>query len=281
MHVRELFDLHGRTALVTGGGRGIGRHLALGLAEAGADVLVASRRLGACEEVARVIEGHGRRAAARACDLARPEEVDALAAWAIAEAGRLHVLVNDAGVIWGAPTLEFPMHGWDRVFGVNVRALWQLSQRVARHMRDAGGGAILHVTSISARRGAEESAEPAIAYGASKGAVEALTRDMAVKLAPHNIRVNAIAPGPFDTEMMDYVRGDVQRWREFHRQVPMRRSGLEEDIKGVGVFLASDAAAFVTGTTLVVDGGTLAAGGARFPGPDAERGPVSGRIEER
>jgi NAD(P)-dependent dehydrogenase (short-subunit alcohol dehydrogenase family) len=279
MHVRELLDLRGRTALVTGGGRGIGRHLALGLAEAGADVLVASRNLAACEEVAGAIEGLGRRASARAADLARPDQVEALAEWAIAEAGRLHVLVNDAGVIWGAPTLEFPLDGWDHVFGVNVRALWQLSQRVARHMRDAGGGAILHVTSISAWRGAEESAEPAIAYGASKGAVEALTRDMAVKLAPHNIRVNAIAPGPFDTGMMDYVRGDEQRWRDFHRQVPMRRPGREDDIKGVGVFLVSDAAAFVTGTTVVVDGGTLAAGGARYAGPDAERGPVSGRPE--
>ena len=278
MHVRELFDLGGRTALVTGGGRGIGRHLAMGLAEAGADLLVASRRLEACEEVARSIERLGRRARARAADLARPEEVDALADWAVAEAGRVHVLVNDAGVIWGAPTLEYPMQAWDRVFGVNVRALWQLSQRLARHMRDAGGGSILHVTSISAWRGAEESAEPAIAYGASKGAVEALTRDMAVKLAPYNVRVNAIAPGPFDTEMMDYVRGDAARWRDFHRQVPLRRPGREDDIKGVGVFLASDAAAYVTGTTVVVDGGTLAAGGARYPGPDAERGPVSGRI---
>jgi gluconate 5-dehydrogenase len=277
VEVRKLFDLSGRTALVTGGGRGIGRHLALGLAEAGADVLVASRRLAACEEVVRTVEGLGRRASARAADLARPEEVEALAEWAIAEAGRLHVLVNNAGVIRGAPTLEFPMQAWDRVFGVNVRALWQLSQRVARHMRDAGGGVILHVTSISARRGAEESAEPAIAYGASKGAVEALTLDMAVKLAPHNIRVNAIAPGPFDTDMMDYVRGDAGRLREFQRQVPMRRAGQADDIKGVGVFLASDAAAFVTGTTLVVDGGTLAAGGARFPGPDAEAPPASGR----
>jgi NAD(P)-dependent dehydrogenase (short-subunit alcohol dehydrogenase family) len=169
------------------------------------------------------------------------------------------------------------MQAWDRVFGVNVRALWQLSQRVARHMREAGGGVILHVTSISAWRGSEESAEPAIAYGASKGAVEALTRDMAVKLAPHNVRVNAIAPGPFDTDMMDYVRRDPARLRDFYRQVPMRRAGLADDIKGVGVFLASDAAAFVTGTTLVVDGGTLASGGARFPGRDAETPPISGK----
>jgi gluconate 5-dehydrogenase len=144
-------------------------------------------------------------------------------------------------------------------------------------MRDAGGGSILHVTSISAWRGSEESAEPAIAYAASKGAVEALTRDMAVKLAPHNVRVNAIAPGPFDTDMLDYVRRDPARLREFYRQVPLRRAGLADDIKGAGVFLASDAAAFVTGATLVVDGGTLASGGARFPGPDAETPPIPGR----
>jgi NAD(P)-dependent dehydrogenase (short-subunit alcohol dehydrogenase family) len=262
---------------VTGGGRGLGRHLALGLAEAGADVLLASRRLAACEEVAAAARALGRRAEARAADLSRPGDVDALADWALATAGRLHVLVNNAGVIWGAPTLEFPLEGWDRVFGVNVRGLWQLSQRVARHMRDAGGGAIVNVTSISAFRGAEESAEPAIAYGASKAAVEALTRDLAVKLAPHNIRVNALAPGPFDTQMMDYVRGDAARLREFLRQVPLRRAGGEDDAKGAVVFLASDAAAFVTGTTLVVDGGTLAAGGARFPAPAAAGGPASGR----
>jgi gluconate 5-dehydrogenase len=266
---------------VTGGGRGIGRHVALGLAEAGADLLVASRKLAACEEVADAARELGRRAAARAADLGRPEEVEALAEWAIAEAGHLDVLVNNAGLIWGAPTLEFPLPAWDRVFGLNVRALWQLSQRVARNMRDAGSGVILHVTSISAWRGAEESAEPAIAYAASKGAVESLTRDMAVKLAPHNIRVNAIAPGPFDTEMMDYVRGEPMRMREFLRQVPMRRAGGEDDIKGVAVFLASDAAAFVTGATLVVDGGTLASGGARYPGPDAASPPVSGRAVSR
>jgi gluconate 5-dehydrogenase len=277
MNVRALFDLSGRTALVTGGGRGLGRHAALGLAEAGADVLVASRRLERCEEVVREIERLGRRGAARAVNLAHEDDVAALAEWAFAQAGRLHVLVNNAGVIWGAPTLEFPLAAWDRVFGVNVRALFALSQRVARHMRDAGGGSIVNVTSISAFRGAEESAEPAIAYGASKGAVEALTRDLAVKLAPHNVRVNALAPGPFDTDMMDYVRGDPERWRAFHRQVPLRRAGAEDDLKGAVVFLASDASAFVTGTTLVVDGGTLAAGGARFAGPDDWTPPVSGR----
>ena len=265
MHVRELFDLSGRTALVTGGGRGLGRHIAIGLAEAGADVLVASRKLASCEETVREIEKLGGRAAARAADLSREEDVGALADWAIGAADRLGILVNNAGVIWGAPLLEYPLHGWDKVFNVNVRGLWQLSQRVAAHMKEAGAGTIVNITSISAFRGAEDEAEPSIAYSASKGAVTSLTRDMAVKLAPHGIRVNAIAPGPFWTDMMDHVRHDEEKLRRFYEQVPMRRSGQEDDIKGAIVFLVSDAAAFVTGATLVVDGGTIARS-SPFPG---------------
>jgi len=258
VHVRDLFDLSGRTALVTGGGRGIGRHIAIGLAEAGADVFVASRKLANCEETVRAIEASGRRGVAFAADLGRADEVNALADRVLAATPRLHILVNNSGVIWGAPTLEFPLEAWDRVFAVNVRGLWLLSQRVARHMKESGGGSIIHVTSISAFRGAEEDVEPAIAYPASKGAVSSLTLDMAVKLAPLGIRVNAIAPGPFYTDMMNHVRHDPERLRKFHEQVPLRRSGEEDDIKGAAVFLASDAAAFVTGHTLVVDGGTLA-----------------------
>ncbi len=258
MHVRDLFDLSGRTALVTGGGRGIGRHIAIGLAEAGADVLIASRKLANCEETVRAIEATGRRGIAFAADLANADAVDALADRVLAAVPRLHILVNNSGVIWGAPTLEFPLAAWDHVFAVNVRGLWLLSQRVARHMKEAGGGSIIHITSISAFRGADEAAEPAIAYGASKGAVSSLTLDMAVKLAPDGIRVNAIAPGPFTTDMMNHVRHDPERLARFHEQVPQRRSGGEDDIKGAAVFLASDAAAFVTGHTLVVDGGTLA-----------------------
>ncbi len=257
MHTRELFDLSGRTALVTGGGRGIGRHIALGLAEAGAHVLIASRKRDACEDAAREIAERGGRATARAADLSRDEDVAELAAWACDEVGPLDVLFNNAALIWGAPTLEFPIDAWDRVFAVNVRGLWQLTQRVARHMAERGAGSIVNVTSISAFRGASEEDEPDIAYPPSKAAVTALTRELAVKLAPRGVRVNALAPGPFDTDMMNHVRHDPVALERFERQIPMRRSGGEDDIKGAAVFLASDAARFVTGATLVVDGGTL------------------------
>jgi len=258
LHVRQLFDLTGKNALVTGGGRGIGRHIAIGLAEAGADVAVASRKLPNCEEVARAISDLGRRALALEADVGEPEDVAALADRVIREFERVDILVNNAGVIWGAPTLEYPLSGWDKVFGVNVRGLWLLSQAIARHMRDAGGGSIVHITSISALRGAREEAEPAIAYSASKGAVHALTRDMAVKLAPHGIRVNALAPGGFDTDMFDHVRHDPETLARFLETVPLRRAGGENDVKGAAVFLASETSRFITGQILAVDGGLIA-----------------------
>lgn len=258
MHVRDLFDLAGRTALVTGGGRGIGRHLALGLAEAGADVAVASRRLDNCEETARAIEKLGRRALAVRADLSQPDEIEGLAERVLAGFGRLDVLVNNAALVWGAPTLDYPLEGWDRVFALNVRGLWLLSQRLARHMKERGGGCIIHVSSTSGFRGATEQGMPAVAYNASKGAVITLTKDMAVKLAPHAIRVNGIAPGPFDTDMMDHLKANPERLAKYLETIPLRRAGGEDDIKGAVVFLASDAARFVTGHTLVVDGGSLA-----------------------
>jgi len=258
MRVFELFDLSGRTALVTGGGRGIGRHLALGLAEAGADVIVASRKLAACEETAGAIEALGRRGRALQCDVADADSVSALVTAVLEETPRLDILVNNAGVVWGAPTLDYPIAGWDKVFNVNVRGLWLLSQQVARHMVAAGGGSIIHVSSISGMRGDWERDQPAIAYNASKGAVLTLTKDMAVKLAPHGIRVNGIAPGPFLTDMMAHVNTDAETLRAFHERVPLGRSGEEDDAKGAVVFLASEAAQFITGHTLVVDGGLAA-----------------------
>lgn len=255
MNVQELFDLSGKTALVTGGGRGIGRHIAIGLAEAGCDVAVASRKIENCEATVHAIEKLGRRGWALRTDLGRIEDIDALTEFVFSELPRLEVLVNNAGVIWGAPTLEFPLKGWEKTFDVNVRGLWHLSQTVARHMKEAGGGSIIHVSSISGLRGASEEGMPAIAYNASKGAVITLTKDMAAKLARYGIRVNGIAPGAFETDMMQFVHEDDERQRKLLAQIPLRRWGQEDDMKGAVVFLASDAAAFVTGHTLIVDGG--------------------------
>jgi gluconate 5-dehydrogenase len=259
LHTRALFDLSGRVALVTGGGRGIGRHLSVGLAEEGAHVVAVSRRLEACEEVAAAIREAGGEATAMTADVSKPEDIDALVAAVQESCGAIDVLVNNAGMVWSAPILDYPLEGWDRVFDLNVRGLFYLSQQVARGMVERGRGSIIHISSISAFRSAGDEREPVVAYNASKGAVVSLTQDMAVKLAPHGIRVNGIAPGPFLTAMMDHVRHDPEALARFNTQVPLGRAGEEDDIKGAVVFLASDASAFVTGHTLVVDGGMLCA----------------------
>jgi gluconate 5-dehydrogenase len=196
VRVQELFDLSGRTALVTGGGRGIGRHIAVGLAEAGADVIVASRKLANCEETAALLSALGRRAWALQVDLADAASIDGLADAVLGTVDHLDVLINNAGVIWGAPTLEYPMAGWDRTFAVNVRGLWQLSQRMARHMAERGGGSIVHVSvDLGVPRLARRRRSPRSPTTPAKGAVNTLTKDMAVKLARYKIRVNSIAPG--------------------------------------------------------------------------------------
>ena len=259
MRSPSLFSLDERTALVTGGGRGIGRHIAFGLAEAGAHVFLASRDASRCRETADAIESEGGRATALGADVSQTADCDALLEAVLAEVPRLDILVNNAARTWAAPLLDYPLEGWDKVFDLNVRGLFYLSQGAARHMADQGGGAIIHVTSISAFRAGDDAREPVAAYNASKGAVTALTADMAIKLAPHGIRVNAIAPGPFDTAMMDHLRDEPGRLEAFEQKIPQRRSGGADDIKGAAVFLASPASAFVTGHTLAVDGGLMAA----------------------
>lgn len=258
MRLAELFDLRGRVALVTGGGRGIGRHVALGLGEAGARVFVASRRRTACDAVAREIRSAGGEAHALEADVADPAQCERLVDAVLETGSGLHVLVNNAARVWAAPTLDYPLDGWDRVFALNVRGLWVLTRSAARHMAAHGGGSIVQVGSIAAWRGAPDAEQPVVAYNASKGAVASLVIDLAVKLAPHAIRVNGLAPGPFDTEMMDHLRHDPERMRRYLAHVPLGRLGGEDDVKAAAVFLASDASRFVTGQMLVVDGGVSA-----------------------
>jgi NAD(P)-dependent dehydrogenase (short-subunit alcohol dehydrogenase family) len=257
MHTLDMYRLDGRVALVTGGGHGIGRHLSIGLAEAGADVIVVGRKLEPLQDVADLIEAMGRRAWVLQADLSDSAAIDTLLATTAERVDHIDILVNNAGMVWAAPTLEYPLRGWDKVFDLNVRGLFYISQQVAKGMKAHGGGSIINLSSISAWRSATDEVEPVVAYNASKGAVVSLTRDMAVKLAADNIRVNGIAPGAFLTDMMDHLRHDAEVLSAFESAIPQRRSGVEDDIKGVVVFLASPASAFMTGQTLVVDGGWL------------------------
>ena len=255
MQASRLFNLEGKTALVTGGGRGLGEWLATGLAEAGADVVIASRKLEACERVAAAVEKLGRRAWAIEADISDLEDIEELVDDTLSRVSRLDILVNNAAFAWGAPLFDHTAKQWDRVFDLNLRGLFFLSQRVAKHMVEAGGGNIIHISSVAALRGVSDMLEPSIAYTASKGALHPLTRDMAIKLAPHGIRVNAIAPGAFDTDLLAYIRSDPERDRAFLARMPLGRVGQEDDAKGAVVYLASAASAFVTGQILVVDGG--------------------------
>jgi gluconate 5-dehydrogenase len=255
MHTLKMFDLSGKTALVTGGGHGIGRHLCIGLAEAGADIVVVGRKLEPLHEVVDAIELLGQKAWAIQADISDTNSIDQLLKDTFAQVKRIEILVNNAGFAWAQPTLDYSMKGWDKVFNLNVRGLFYLSQQAAIHMKSRGGGNIINISSISAWRNGTDAEEPVVAYNASKGAVISLTRDMAIKLVQHNIRVNSIAPGSFVTTMMQSSKHGGDNTNELEARIPMKRSGLEDDIKGVVVFLAGNASQYITGQTLIVDGG--------------------------
>ncbi len=261
MKLQDMFKLNGKTALVTGGGRGIGRFIATGLAEAGADVIVTSRKMKNLEPTAQELAAsYGVRAYALPCDLGKEEDIDRLVGEAAAKCGRIDILVNNAGATWGAPTLDFPLERWDQLFNINIRGVWILTQKVARIMKNQGGGNIINISSVMGFRGSEEAVHPAVPYNSTKAAINVLTMNLAVKLAPYNIRVNAIAPGFFRTDMMAYI--EKPEFKAAHDaivdSIPLRRVGDQDDMKAVAVFLASDASAYLTGHVLINDGGLLA-----------------------
>ena len=257
---RDLFSLEGKVALVTGGGRGIGRFISEGLAGAGSDLIITSRQRDILEQAAAEMQGEfGVRVEPLACDLGNPAEIAKMFQAATSAFPRIDVLVNNAGIAeWGA-TLDYAQEAWDRTFDVNVRGVFLLTRHWANWIKEQGGGVVINVSSIMGFRGSGEE-HPLIAYNPSKAAVISLTQTLAVKLAPHGIRVNGIAPGYFSTDMMAFLddpnlaaikQGVVDR-------IPAKRPGEVDDMRGVAVFLASDASAFVNGHTLVVDGGQTA-----------------------
>ena len=254
----ELFDLRGRVALVTGGGRGLGEQIAWGLAQAGASVALGSRKKEACEDVARELaESHGVRTLALRLDVTSEEEVRAALDETELAFGPVDILVNNAGTSWGAPAAEMPLEAWHKVMETNATGAFLCAREVGRRLIErAAPGAILNIASVSGLKGSPPELLDAAGYSASKGAVIALTRDLAVKWARHGIRVNALAPGFFPTKMTAGVLAQAER--QIARAVPLGRVGGDDELMGAALFLVSAAGGYVTGQVISVDGGMTA-----------------------
>lgn len=251
--ILEKFRLDGKTAIVTGASKGLGQGMALGLAEAGADLAVVAR--GDLSETARLVEKLGRRCLQIRADLADRGSVGAIVDKTLAEYGKIDILVNNAGTIRRAEFLDFTEDDWDAVIKVNLDSVFFLSQAVAKVMVERGkGGKIIHTASMLSFQGGIR----ITSYTAAKSGVMGLTRIMANELAKHNINVNAIAPGYMATELTSTLQKDPVRNKAILERIPAGQWGTPEDLKGAVVFLASEASSYVHGYTIAVDGGWLA-----------------------
>ena len=249
-------ELDGRVAVVIGGTSGIGRAIAQGLAEAGADVVPTSRRAEQVEAAAGEIEGRGRHTLRVTSDVSDRASLERVLSETVGAFGKVDILVNSAGRTKRAPTLDFAEEDWDAIIETNLTGTLRACQVFGRHMVGRGYGRVVNIASLSTFVALHEVA----AYSASKAAVASLTKSLAVEWAPHGVNVNAIAPGVFRTALNQKLLDETERGKEFLLRTPMRRFGKVEELAGAAVFLASDAASFVTGEVLVVDGGFLASG---------------------
>jgi NAD(P)-dependent dehydrogenase (short-subunit alcohol dehydrogenase family) len=251
----DLFDLTGRVAIVTGGSRGLGLEMAEGLGEAGASVSVTARRQPDLQEATAHLESIGIQALAFQGSVTDPEAAQRLLANVRERFGRIDILVNGAGVSWGAPTLEMPLDRWQYVLETNLTGAWILSQEVCKFLVEQGeGGRIINIASIAGLKGESPQRLSAIGYSASKAGLIGLTRTLASHMAAHNILVNAICPGYFPTRMTKAVL--AERGEQIAEGSPLQRVGRPGELKGVAVFLASPASSYITGQAIAVDGGT-------------------------
>ncbi len=255
MNTKELFDLTGRVAIITGGSVGLGRQMAEGLAEMGANLVLCARKKERCQQAAEELQKLGVRTRAHGCDVKNQANIQGVVDATVSEFGRIDILINNAGTSWGAPVEEMRLEHWNKVIETNLTGTFLFSQAAGKFFMAQKRGKIINIASVAGLRGAPPELQ-AIGYHASKGGVISFTKDLACKWGMHNIQVNAIAPGWFPTNMSEVV---IERNREsFLKRVPLGRFGGENDLKGAAVFLASDASNYVTGHVLVVDGGQTA-----------------------
>jgi len=259
--IQSLFDLTGRTALVTGGSRGLGLQIAEALGEAGARVVISARKTSELEAAVALLGERGVQADWIAADSSQPAEVQRLADAAIGKLGHVDILVNNAGATWGAPAEDHPLEAWDKVMNLNVRSIFLLSQAVGKaSMIPRRRGRIINVASIAGLSG-NTGGMTTVAYNTSKAAVLNFTRALAGEWGVHGINVNALAPGFFPSKMtaglLAHVGVDNMR-----AHAPLRRLGDDEDLKGAALLLASDAGKHITGQLIAVDGGVSAVHGA-------------------
>lgn len=256
-HVNQLFDLHGKTALITGGSRGLGLQMAQALGEMGARVLLSARKAEELAAACQQLQTQGIDAQWTAADASREDDMSRLATEALEKLGHVDILVNNAGASWGAPAEEHPLTAWDKVLNVNVRGVFVLTQHLGRMgMLPRRQGRIINIASIAGLGGNPEFMKT-IAYNTSKGACITFTKALAAEWGPYGITVNAIAPGSFETRMAApmFADGGGQR---LAANVPLRKTGDAEDLKGLVVLLASDAGKHITGQVVAVDGGVSA-----------------------
>jgi len=254
--IRQLFDLSGKTALVTGGSRGLGLQIAEALGEAGARILLTSRKAGDLEESAAHLKAKDIEAIWLAADLSQPSEIVRVTQDAIARLGQVDILVNNAGATWGAPAEDHPLEAWDKVMNLNVRSIFLMSQAIGKHsMIPRKSGRIINVASIAGLAGSQDLST--VAYQTSKAAVINFTRSLAGEWGKFGINVNALAPGFFPSRM---TKGLLDQYGadNMARHAPLRRLGDDDDLKGATLLFASQAGKHITGQILPIDGGVSA-----------------------